>query len=140
MDNPDRSDQGVLLRSLAELVSPDEFQEAIKRCEINPTSKKYYEALWLSEYRNATSAKKAEAAQKLLQSEYLWDRREAVQYLIGQNRVDILEHFLLADPRVELSYMVEVQGSHVGQLIVLEAKKMGYLIEETDEGIRLSKE
>ncbi len=140
MDNPDRSDQGLLLRSLAELVPPDEFQEAIKKSEINPTSKKYYEALWLSEYRNATSAKKAEAAQKLLQSEYLWDRREAVQYLIGQNRVDILEHFLLADPRVELSYMVEVQGSHVGQLIVLEAKKMGYLIEETDEGIRLSKE
>jgi hypothetical protein len=140
MDNPDRSDQGLLLRSLAELVPPDEFQEAIKKSEINPTSKKYYEALWLSEYRNATSAKKAEAAQKLLQSEYLWDRREAVQYLIGQNRVDILEHFLLADPRVELSYMVEVQGSHVGQLIMLEAKKMGYLIEETDEGIRLSKE
>ena len=140
MDNPDRSDQGVLLRSLAELVSPDEFQEAIKRCEINPTSKKYYEALWLSEYRNATSAKKAEAARKLLQSEYLWDRREAVQYLISRNRVDILEPFLLADPRVELSYMVEVQGSHVGQLIVLEAKKMGYLIEETDEGIRLSKD
>jgi hypothetical protein len=140
MDNPDRSDQGLLLRSLAELVPPDEFQEAIKKSEINPTSKKYYEALWLSEYRNATSAKKAEAAQKLLQSEYLWDRREAVQYLIGQNRVDILEHFLLADPMVELSYMVEVQGSHVGQLIVLEAKKMGYLIEETDEGIRLSKE
>jgi hypothetical protein len=140
MDNPDRSDQGLLLRSLAELVPPDEFQETIKKSEINPTSKKYYEALWLSEYRNATSAKKAEAAQKLLQSEYLWDRREAVQYLIGQNRVDILEHFLLADPRVELSYMVEVQGSHVGQLIMLEAKKMGYLIEETDEGIRLKKE
>jgi len=36
--------------------------------------------------------------------------------------------------------MVEVHGSHVGQLIVLEAKKMGYLIEETGEGIRLSKE
>jgi len=140
MDNPDRSDQGLLLRSLAELVSPDEFQETIKKSEINPTSKEYYEALWLSEYRNATSTEKAEAARKLLQSEYLWDRREAVQYLIGQNRADILEHFLLADPRVELPYMVEVQGSHVGQLVVLEAKKMGYLIEETDEGIRLSKE
>lgn len=140
MDNPSKSDQGVLLRSLAELVSPDEFQEAIKKSEISPTSKKYYEALWLSEYRNATSAKKAEAAQKLLQSEYLLDRREAVQYLIGRNRVDILEHFLLADPMVELSYMVEVHGSHVGQLIVLEAKKMGYLIEETNDGIRLSKE
>jgi hypothetical protein len=140
MDNPNKSDQGVLLRSLAELVSPDEFQEAIKKSEINPTSKEYYEALWLSEYRNATSAKRAEAARKLLQSEYLWDRREAVQYLISRNRVDILEYFLLADPRVELSHLVEVQGSHVGQLIVLEAKKMGYLIEETDEGIRLSKE
>ncbi len=140
MDNPDRSDQGLLLRSLAELVPPDEFQETIKKSEINPTSKKYYEALWLSEYRNATSTKKAGAARKLLQSEYLWDRREAVQYLIGQNRADILEHFLLVDPRVELPYMVEVQGSHVGQLVVLEAKKMGYLIEETDEGIRLSKE
>jgi hypothetical protein len=137
--NPDRSNQGLLLRSLAELVPPDEFQDAIKESEINPTSKKYYEALWLSEYRNATSAEKAEAARKLLQSEYLWDRREAVRYLIGQNRVDILEPFLLVDPRVELPYMVEVQGSHVGQLIVLEAKKMGYLIEETDGGIRLSK-
>ena len=96
--------------------------------------------MWLSEYRNATSAKKAEAARKLLQSEYLLDRREAVQYLIGRNRVDILEHFLFADPMVELSYMVEVHGSHVGQLIVLEAKKMGYLIEEANDGIRLSKE
>ena len=140
LDNPDRSNQGLLLRSLAELVSPDEFQEAIKKSEINPTSKKYYEALWLSEYRNATRAKKAEAAKKLLQSEYLWDRREAVQYLIGQNRADILEPFLFADPRVELPYMAEVQGSHVEQLIVLEAKKMGYLLEETDGGIRLSKE
>jgi len=140
MDNPDRSDRGLLLRSLAELVPPEEFQETIKKSEINQTSKKYYEALWLSEYRNATSAEKAVAARKLLQSEYLWDRREAVRYLIGQNRVDILEHFLLADPRMELPYMVEVQGSHVGQLIVLEAKKMGYMIEDTDEGIRLSKE
>jgi len=42
MDNPDRSDQGLLLRSLAELVPPDEFQEVIKNSEINPTSKKSY--------------------------------------------------------------------------------------------------
>ena len=96
--------------------------------------------MWLSEYRSAAGTEKAEAARKLLQSEYLWDRREAVHYLIGQNRADILEHFILADPRVELPYIVEVQASYVGQLIVLEAKKMGYLIEETDEGIRLSKE
>jgi hypothetical protein len=130
----------LLLRSLAELAPPDEFQHAIKAPEINPTSKNYYDALWLSEYRNATSAEKDEAARKLLLSEYLWDRREAVQYLIDRNRVDILEHFLLVDPMVELPYMIEVQGSHVGQLIVLEAKKMGYLIEETDGGIRLSKE
>ena len=34
--------------------------------------------------------------------------------------------------------MVEVLGSHVGQLIVLEAKKMGYLIQESDEGIQLN--
>jgi hypothetical protein len=139
MDNPDRSDQGVLLRSLAELVSPDEFQGTIKKSEINQTTGDYYQALWLSEYRDAAGVEKVVAAQKLLQSEYLWDRREVVRYLIEHNRVDILEPFLLADPRVELPYMVEVQGSHVGQLIVLEAKKMGYLIEDTDKGIRLSK-
>ena len=56
---------------LAELVPSDEFEDAIKKSEINPTSKEYYEAFWLSKYRNATSAKKAEASQKLLQSEYL---------------------------------------------------------------------
>ena len=140
MKNPDRSHQGVLLRSLAELVPPDEFQRAISESDISPTSKNYHEALWLSEFRNGGSHEKAEAAHKLLQSDHLWDRREAVRYLIGRNRVDILENFLLVDPRVELPYMIEVQESHVGQLIALEAKKMGYLIEETDEGILLSKE
>jgi len=139
-DNPGRYDQGLLLRSLAELLSPHEFQEVIKKCGINPTSKEYYEALWLLEYRNAVGIEKAAAAQTLLQSEYLWDRREAVRYLLAQNRVDILEPFILADPRVELPYMIEVQVSPAGQLIVLEAKKMGYRIEESDEGIRISKE
>jgi hypothetical protein len=130
----------LLLRSLAELAPPDEFEETIKKSGISQTGQEYYQALWLSEYRNATIAEKAVAAQKLLQSEYLRDRREAVRYLIEQNRVDILEPFLLVDARVELPYMIEVQGSHVGQLIVLEAKKMGYLIEDTDTSIRLSKE
>jgi len=140
MNSPDRSVQGLLLRSLAELAPPDEFEETLKKSGISRTGEEYYQALWLSEYRNATSAEKAVAAQRLLQSEYLWDRREAVRYLIEQNRVDILQPFLLVDARVELPYMIEVQGSHVGQLIVLEAKKMGYLIEDTDESISLSKE
>ena len=95
--------------------------------------------LILSGFRHAAGAEKTALAEKLLESEYLWDRRDAVRYLIETNIVDILQKYILADKRMNMPFMIEAVYSHIGQLMVLEASKMGFLIKDTDGGIVLTK-
>jgi hypothetical protein len=135
-----RSEQEILLRSLAELTSPEEFQRLTGKLEISKDSKHYKNTLWISEFRNATDDKKSVYAEKLIDSSVLWDRREGVRYLIKENQEEILRKYLLTDPRVELPFTLEAMQSPVGLLIIVEARKMGYRIEQTDGDINLVKE
>jgi len=95
--------------------------------------------LILSGFRHATTAEKTDLAEKLLMSEHLWDRRDAVQYLIANNNIEILQKYILVDKRVKMPLMLEAVYSHIGQLMLLEASKMGFLIQDADGGIALIK-
>jgi hypothetical protein len=132
---PERSEEAVLLRSLAELVPPEKLQELVQKSGINPHSENFRNATLRSSFIHGPEEKKTLIAERLLSSEYLWDRREAVQYLLGKAEFNLLSKYILIDARVEMPYMIESLHSHIGQLIILEASKMGYQILDQDEGI-----
>jgi hypothetical protein len=134
-----RSEQEMLLRSLAELVSPEEFHRLTGKLGISKNLEHYKNALWISEFRNASDDVKSVYAEKLLGSSVLWDRMEGVRYLIRENQEEILQKYLLIDPRVELPFVLEAMQSNTGSLIIVEARKMGYRIEQTDGDINLVK-
>jgi hypothetical protein len=135
-----RSDLETLLRALAEVTTPDEFVSNTGDMNLNEKTKWYQTATWIAEFRNTDGKRKAVFAGRLLTSDFLWDIREAARYLIRKEETEILQRHLLPDPRVEHPLVMEAMQHRAGRTIYLEARKMGYRIEETPEGIQLIKE
>jgi hypothetical protein len=135
-----QSDLETLLRALAEVTTPEEFVNYTGNMNLDEKTKWYQTATWIAEFRNAEGERKAVFAGRLLSSDFLWDIREAARYLIGGKETEILQRHLLPDPRVEHPLVMEAMQHRAGRTIYLEARKMGYRIEETPEGIQLIKE
>jgi hypothetical protein len=134
------SDLETLVRSLAEVTTPEEFISDTEHLKLDKKTKWYISAQWIAEFRNAEAEQKAVFAERLLTSDNPWDIREAARYLIGEAETEILQRHLLQDPRVESPLVMEAMQDRAGRTIYLEARKMGYRIEETPEGIQLIKE
>jgi HEAT repeat protein len=135
-----RSDLETLLRSLAEVTTPEEFISHTGNMNLDEKTKWYQTAMWIAEFRHVEDERKAVFAGRLLTSDYLWDIREAARYLIEEEETEILKRHLLPDPRVKHPLVMEAMQHRAGRTIYLEARTMGYQIEETPEGIRLVKE
>jgi hypothetical protein len=131
------SDLETLLRALAEVTTPEEFARHTGNMNLDENSKWYKTAERITEFRNSEGKRKAVFAERLLTSNIHWDIREAARYLIREDETEILQRQLLQDPRVELPIVMEAMQHRAGRTIYLEARKMGYRIEETPEGIRL---
>jgi HEAT repeat protein len=134
-----QSNLGTLLRALAEVTTLEEFTSHTGDMNLDEKTKWYKTAQWITEFRNAEGKRKAVFAERLLTSDNLWDIREAARYLISEVETEILQRHLLPDPRVEHPLVMEAMQHRAGRTIYLEARKMGYHIEETPEGIRLIK-
>jgi hypothetical protein len=127
----------TLLRALAEVTTPEEFINHTGSMKLNKETKWFRTAKLITEFRNARGKSKAMFAESLLDSDNLWDIRDAAKYLIREEETEILKKYLLPDPRVEHPLIIEAMQHRAGRTIYLEARKMGYQIEETPDGIRL---
>jgi hypothetical protein len=136
---PARSVEEILLRSLAELTTPEEFKELTESLKLDKKTNRYLTPLWISEFRQASGKDKNLPAERLLISGNIWDTIEAARYFIETNQTDIIEKYIFADARVELPLMLEAMHSTAGIVLFNEARKMGYRIEETPDGISLLK-
>jgi hypothetical protein len=129
----------TLLRALAEVTTPEEFINHTGNMKLNKETKWFRTAKLITEFRNAKGKRKTMFAESLLTSDNLWDIRDAAQYLIREEETEILKRYLLPDPRVEHPLVMEAMQNRAGRTIYLEARKMGYHIEETPDGIRLTR-
>jgi len=138
----DRSLRQTLLRALAELATIQEFYSYMEKFFPDGPSRVFETAGHIAEFRHSTGDKKSAAAEKLLHSELLLYKREAVRHLIGQNEIEILRKhfpvnalFLLTSAEMMAVY----SESPVGMIILLEARRKGLRVEQTSEGIQFRK-
>lgn len=139
----ERSHQEVLLRALAEITAPDEFRKLTGRLKIRQDAGVFKNALLISEFNSSGAEAKSQFAEKMLRSEYFFDRREGVRYLIENNRIEILRKYLSLDSPIGLLpdmplEIVAIQ-SPLGQMVMVESRKMGLGIKRSAEGIILLK-
>lgn len=132
-----RSDEEILLRALAELTTPEEFKKLAASLNLDKKTNRYHNALWISEFREASINDKTIPAEKLLMSGTIWDTIDTARYFIETNQTEIIKRHIFSDPRVELPLIMEAMQSTAGIILFNEARKMGYRIEEIPEGIRL---
>jgi hypothetical protein len=137
----DRGRVATLLRALAELVSPEEFEFRTKPLSHDKRSEGYKTAEDIAAFRHMEGVIKSAAAEKLLQSGFSIDRREAVRFLIEQGDLETLRKYYPVDPTLIVpAEMAAVKSaSPVSMFILTEARRMGLSIEQTSEGIKFVK-
>ena len=142
MDQTVHSREKRTYATLAELATIQEFYSYMENFFPDGPSRVFETAGHIAEFRHSTGDKKSAAAEKLLHSEFLLYKREAVRHLIGQNEIEILRKhfpvnalFLLTSAEMMAVY----SESPVGMIILLEARRKGLRVEQTSEGIQFRK-
>lgn len=133
-----RSRRTLLLRALAELSSVAEFKAQAVQLALNQRAQDYQNILLYVAFIQASSAdKKVAAAEALLDSRDTYYPRQAVRYLVTQNRMDVLTNYLTGAAVYHMPLDLAMMLSPKAALIVVEARRMGYRFEDTAAGLRL---
>ena len=135
----DSSELETLLTSLAEAAaSQEEFTRVASAAGFTERSFSYRQQLAYCAFRTAADGRKVELAYEVLGDSGQWQRREAIRYLIAtdpQGTVDRLTggigQFLSLNKLLPLSNAI--------QLLFSESRRMGYRMEQTDEGYVLTR-
>jgi len=137
----DRAHREILLRALAELTTLQEFRLHTRELFPDTRPRAYEKAENIAEFRHSTGKAKSAAAEKLLRSGFIMDKKEAARYLIAQNEVETIWKYLQTYRFLMMPIeMAEVHSeSPIGMIILVEARKMGLRIEQISEGIRFIK-
>ena len=134
----ERSELEFLLTSLGEAAaSPAEFTRVASAAGFTESSFSYRQQLAYCTFRTAPDDRKADLAYEVLADNGTWQRREAIRYLIEtdpQGAVDRMTggvgQFLPLHKLLPLSTSI--------QLLFSESRRMGYQLEQTDEGYVLT--
>ena len=139
-----RSYRDVLLRALAELSTPETF-EAFG--DANPALRdtgSFRDMRPLVVFRHAEGEQKIEAARHLIDSGHPWDRRDGVRFLVEEGHTDVLFRYLrfgptTGQPHPETGHpwLRSVLYSPRGVQVFAQIRRMGYLVEETPDGLKL---
>ena len=133
----DRSYREVLLRALAELSTPDVF-DAYARENPNLISPATFRELQpLAVFSHADDDRKIEAARHLVASEFDWDRRDAVQFLVEEGHIEVLSGYLQPGPFTGQPLMKTILSSSRGVQIFAQIRRMGYRVNETPDGLAI---
>jgi hypothetical protein len=136
---PKRSRRNLMLRALAELADVDEFKALAKQLGIHANTTDYRNLLLYVEFRKANGEDKIAPAEALLVSRDVLYPTRAARYLVAQKRIDVLAKYLSGAMVYHMPLDLAMLLSPKAALIVVEARRMGYRIEETADGLRLSK-
>jgi hypothetical protein len=135
----ERSELETLLMDLAEAAaSLEEFTRVASAAGFTERSFSYRQQLAYCAFRTAADDRKVELAYEVLGDSGQWQRREAIRYLIAtdpQGTVDRLTggigQFLPLNKLLPLSSAI--------QLLFSESRRMGYRLEQTDQGYVLTR-
>jgi hypothetical protein len=135
----ERSELETFLTSLGEAAaSPEEFTRVASAAGFTERSFSYRQQLAYCAFRTAADDRKAELAYEVLGDSGRWQRREAIRYLIAtdpQGTVNRLTggigQFLPLNKLLPLSSAI--------QLLFSESRRMGYRLEQTDQGYVLTR-
>ncbi len=134
-----RSHREVLLRALAELSTPDVF-EAFAGGNPNLISPATFRELQpLAVFRHADGDRKIEAARHLVASEFDWDRRDAVRFLVEEGHTEVLSGYLQPGPITGQPLMKTILYSPRGVQIFAQIRRMGYRVDETPDGLAIAR-
>lgn len=133
----DRGHGEVLVRALGELATPEELRALADRFPTHRDRPYFDEVLRLVEFRRAHGERRVELARRLIEAGHPWDRREAVRSLVEDGPAAVLFDYLQLHPAMGLPLERSVVYSPFGVPILAQIRRMGYAVEETDEGFRL---
>ena len=128
-----------MLTSLGEAAaSPEEFRRVASSAGFTESSFSYRQELAYCAFRTSTDDHKVELAYVVLGDNGAWQMREAIRYLVEadpQGAVDRMTRgvgqFLPLNKLLPLSSQI--------QLLYSEGRRMGYQLEQTDEGYVLTR-
>lgn len=135
----DRTELETLLASLAEAaLSIEDFERIARQAGITKASNNYRQAHDYCKFRTAQGQQKVELASKVFADSNVWQRREAIGFLIK------------TDPKATVAKMTGGMGqvlplhkllsaSSGMQLLFSESRRMGFRLEQIPEGYRLVK-
>ncbi len=131
----DRSYTDVLLRALAELSTPEEFDAFGDTHPDLRDTQSFRDMRPLVAFRRSEGDLQLEAARDLIASGHPWDRRDAVRYLVDEGHGKVLVGYLQYGPPSGTPLLKRILNSPRGVQIFAQIRRMGYRIEETPEGI-----
>jgi len=133
----ERSELETLLTSLAEAAaSPAEFTRVATAAGFTERSFSYRQQLAYCAFRTAADDRKVELAFAVLGDNGQWHRREAIRYLIATDPQGTVDR-LTGDLGQVLPLNKLLPLSSALQLLLSESRRMGYRLEQTDQGYML---
>ena len=134
----DRSDLEALLQSLAEAAgSPEEFARVAESVGFTDRSYSYRQSLAYCAFRNAANEHKVDLAHQVMASGGRWQRREAIRYLIATDPQGTVDRITGGHGQSLPLHMLLPLSTGV-QLLFSEGRRMGYRLQQTDEGYVLT--
>ncbi|KPK50365.1 MAG: hypothetical protein AMS22_12270 [Thiotrichales bacterium SG8_50] len=141
LSDPDRSRRRVLLRSLAEVAEVATYDEIASQTGVLQQLRQDYERLRLvCQFRYGTTEDKARLAEPLLRNSDPVYGREVIRFLVSQRRADILSDYLGLNRFSGLPPEMVIRMSPMSAMIISEARRQGYRVEATDNGLVLHKQ
>lgn len=136
----DRTRRRNLLRALAEVASVDDFKSIAKQSKIAQHLRRDYEIHLLAcRFRHADGKNKLAIAKQLLEKRDPVYKREVIRYLIKQQLTEVLSNYLGLNNRYGLSSEMVLQISPTAQLVFSEARRLGYQLKVSEDGLTLQK-
>jgi hypothetical protein len=130
----ERSERETLLTSLAEAAaSPAEFTRVATAAGFTERSFSYRQQLAYCAFRTAADDRKVALAFEVLADNGQWHRREAIRYLIATDPQGTVDR-LTGDLGQVLPLNKLLPLSSALQLLLSESRRMGYRLEQTDQG------
>jgi HEAT repeat protein len=139
-----RSYRDVLLRALAELSTPETFEAFGDENPALRGTESFRDMRPLVVFRHAEGEQKLEAARHLVNSGHPWDRRDGLGFLVEAGHTEVLFGYLQFGPYTGQPFsgtqhplLRTVLHSPRGVQVYAQIRRMGYLVKETPDGLKL---
>ncbi len=138
-EHKNSGEEHLLLRGLAEITRPEEFQEILAALGVSESE----DVEQISNYvmfRAGSGRQKTELAEKLLAAQPPFYSEQAVDFLLAGREFAVLDKYLRIKGEHEMSLEMVLYVSAVAQRIFIESRRRGFSLAERDGKIIFRKE